>query len=92
MNQVNPRGLWGLPLRADSWGQRALEKRNKGKSGRRWAPARSPDTCTQGSRATHRDGVRRKGGHTPAHLVLAASQGDQRNAAQPDLRRRPGHT
>lgn len=38
-----------------------------------------------------RKGVRSKGGHTPAHFVLIATQGDQRYTAKPDLRHCPGH-
>lgn len=55
-------------------------------------PSQAPALCPQGQKATHGEGVRSEGGHAPAHLVLAATQGDQGHAAQPDLRRCPGHT
>lgn len=78
-------------MRTEGQGRRALREEKQSESGGRQAPARFPAACPQEWRATHRKGVRSKGSHAPAHLILTAAQGDQRNTAQPDLRHRPGH-
>lgn len=91
MNQVDQRGLSGLLLRTEEQSPRALRRRSKEVSQVEGSIQPRPQPCPQGRRATHRKGVRSKGSHAPAHFVLTATQGDQRHAAQPDLRDHPGH-